>query len=369
MANVFISYARRDRDRVLALASALEHEGLSVWWDPNLVPGKRFRDIIARELAAADSVVVVWTAASIQSDYVQDEAEEARERGVLVPTTLEPVKPPAGFRQVQAADLSQWTGSNQHPEFRMLLSAVRTLVEAARADAAEPRAESPASEFAAPAASPAATSAFPPQTESSSPAPPTLSPQTAQPTGLSSAAASPPSPEAPPRAPAPHEVPFLPRLFDLFARPAVWLTGAALVAASGLEVGFGLAGTAAAMVIWAGAMAQAGVGAGFGSNRKMMVMVVSLGVTLIVAASAHSPKGAVSAILTGGAVFAGFTTIALGSGRGARRRSMRTSATRAAHRDYREEFRDYGEEIRREVLEGLRSRRARRRKSDTAPER
>ena len=64
MANVFLSYARRDRERVLALASALEREGLSVWWDPNLVPGKRFRDIIARELSAADAVIVVWTAAS-----------------------------------------------------------------------------------------------------------------------------------------------------------------------------------------------------------------------------------------------------------------------------------------------------------------
>jgi len=363
VANVFVSYARRDREQVLGLVSALEHEGLSVWWDPNLVPGKRFRDIIARELAAADSVVVVWTAASIQSDYVQDEAEEARERGVLVPTTLEPVKPPAGFRQVQAADLSQWTGSNQHPEFRMLLSAVRTLVEAARADAAEPRAESP--ERAAPAASPAGASTSPPQTVSSSAAGMTLSEETAPPTGASSAAAS---PAAPPRAPAPHEVPFLPRLFDLFARPAVWLTGAAVVAASGLQVGFGLAGTAAAMVIWAGAMAQAGVGA-FGANRKTMVMVISVGITLIVAASAHSPKGAVSAILTGGAVFAGVTTIVLASGRGARRRSMRSPATRAAHRAYREEFRDYGEEIKREVLEGLRSRRrSRRGKSDTAPE-
>ena len=371
MANVFVSYARRDREQVLGLVSALEHEGLSVWWDPNLVPGKRFRDIIARELAAADSVVVVWTAASIQSDYVQDEAEEARERGVLVPTTLEPVKPPAGFRQVQAADLRQWTGSNQHPEFRMLLRAVRTLVEAARADdASEARAESPAPERAPPASSPAGAATPPPPTVSSSAQRPTLSQPTAQPTGASSAAAAPAaSAEAPPSAPAPHEVPFLPRLFDLFARPAVWLTGAALVAASGLEVGFGLAGTAAAMMIWAGAMAQAGVGVGFGPNRKTMVMVISLGVTLIVAASAHSPKGAISAILTGGAVFAGVTTITMASGRGARRRSAPNRATRAAHRAYREEFRDYGEEIKREVLEGLRSRRARRRKSDTAPER
>ena len=354
MANVFISYARRDRERVTVLASALEHEGLSVWWDPNLVPGKRFRDIIARELAAADSVVVVWTAASIQSDYVQDEAEEARERGALVPITLEPVKPPAGFRQVQAADLSQWTGSSQHPEFRMLLSAVRTLVEAARADETEAPAESPGAESPA-AASPAATLTRPPPT--------------VQPTGPSTApAAAAASPEASSRPAAPHEVPFLPRLFDFFARPAVWLTAAAVVVASGVQVGFGLSGTAAAMVLWAGAMAQAGVGAGFGPNRKMMVTVISLGVTLIVAASAHNPHGVVAAILTGGAVFAGVTTIAMASGRGAKRRSMR--APRAAYRGYREDFRDYGEEIKREVLEGLRRRRrSRRGKSDTAPER
>ena len=351
MANVFVSYARRDREQVLALVSALEHEGLSVWWDPNLVPGKRFRDIIARELAAADSVVVVWTAASVQSDYVQDEAEEARERGALVPITLEPVKPPAGFRQVQAADLSQWTGSSQHPEFRMLLSAVRTLVEAARADEARPHADSSPIEPAPQAAGPTAA---PPQ-------------QPAQPPGPELAPPSPvPGPSSPPAAP--HEGPFLPRLYDLFARPAIWLTGAAVVAASGVQVGFGLSGTAAAMLLWAGAMAQAGVHGGLGPNRKMMVMVISLGVALIVGASAHSPNGVITAILVGSVVFAVATTINIASGRGARRRGTR-SATRAAYRDYRDEFRDYGEEIKREVLEGLRSRRrARRGKSDAARE-
>ena len=135
MANVFISYARRDRERVAQLTSALEGEGLSVWWDSELLPGRRFRQIIAEELAMADSVIVVWTAAALESDWVQDEAEEGRQRGVLIPVVFEPVRPPAGFRQVQAADLSQWTGSNQHPEFRSLVFAVRSLVQIARATA------------------------------------------------------------------------------------------------------------------------------------------------------------------------------------------------------------------------------------------
>jgi hypothetical protein len=133
VANVFISYARRDKERVARLTEALEGEGLSVWWDSDLVPGRRYRTIIAEQLAAADSVIVVWTAAALQSDWVQDEAEEARQRGVLIPVTLELVRPPAGFRQVQAADLSQWTGSPQHPDFRSLVFAVRSLVQVAEA--------------------------------------------------------------------------------------------------------------------------------------------------------------------------------------------------------------------------------------------
>ena len=343
MANVFVSYARRDRDRVVALVSALEHEGLSVWWDPNLVPGKRFRDIIARELDAADSVVVVWTAASIQSDYVQDEAEEARERGVLVPALLEPVKPPAGFRQVQAADLSQWTGGNEHPEFRVLLSAVHTLVKAARAEEADRRAEAGADDAAAPSAAQAAT-----------PPDPALATAAAAPMTASQAAPSPPA--------GPHDIPFVPRLFDLFARPVVWLTAAGFVAATGVQVGFGLSVTAAAMLIWAGAAAQAG--AGLSPNRKMMVMVTSLGVALIVGGSAHSASGVVSAVLVGAVIFAGFASISLASRRGSERvRSLRDSAGRS-------DYRAFAREIERDVLEKYRRRRrSRRAKSDAAPER
>lgn len=138
MPNVFISYSRRDRERVIQLADALQGEGLSVWWDPNLVPGRKFRQMIAEQLAAADCVVVVWTAASLESDWVQDEAEEARLRGVLIPVMMDPVKAPAGFRQVQAADLSQWSGNPQHPEFRALVQAAKTLADMARAAAPAP---------------------------------------------------------------------------------------------------------------------------------------------------------------------------------------------------------------------------------------
>jgi hypothetical protein len=126
-----------------------------------------------------------------------------------------------------------------------------------------------------------------------------------------------------------------------------------------VRVGFGLSVTAAAMVIWAGTAAQAG--ARLGPNRKMMVTVTSVGVALIVGASAHSASGVVSAILTGAVIFAGFASISLASGR--RSRSWREAAH---HPDYGE----FAQDIRQEVLEKLRRRRGRRRaKSGAAPER
>jgi hypothetical protein len=135
-----------------------------------------------------------------------------------------------------------------------------------------------------------------------------------------------------------------------------------LVALAGLQVGFGLTGTAAAMVIWAGATAQAC--AGLGSNRKMMIMVTSVGVGLIVGASAHSASGVVSAILVGAVIFAGVGSVSLASRRGSERiRSLRDTAR---HSDYRH----YAADIEREVLEKIRRRRgrSRRAKSGAAPD-
>ena len=36
MADVFVSYARTDKERVAPLVSAIEAQGWSVWWDPEI---------------------------------------------------------------------------------------------------------------------------------------------------------------------------------------------------------------------------------------------------------------------------------------------------------------------------------------------
>jgi formylglycine-generating enzyme required for sulfatase activity len=130
MSDIFISYASDDRPRAAAIAKALESEGWSVWWDRNIPAGARFSDIIQEELARARCVVVLWSAASIKKDWVIDEASEGRDRKVLVPVLAEPVRPPLGFRQIQAADLSSWQGDSSDAGFLTLRHHIASMLGA-----------------------------------------------------------------------------------------------------------------------------------------------------------------------------------------------------------------------------------------------
>jgi hypothetical protein len=119
-ADIFLSYAHEDRERIRPLVAAFEAEGWSVWWDRRIPAGGTFDEVIGERLEAARSVVVVWSHASVRKNWVKEEAEEGLLRGVLVPVLLEATNPPRGFRRIQAADLENWEGDAAHPAFRGL---------------------------------------------------------------------------------------------------------------------------------------------------------------------------------------------------------------------------------------------------------
>lgn len=124
MASVFLSYDHDDVARAALIASALEKAGHSVWWDRQIHGGAEYQTEIENAVQQADAVVVLWSARSIKSAWVRDEAAEGRDQGKLVPVLLEPVKPPMGFRQYQTIDLSDRRRTAAAAQLDQLLRAV-----------------------------------------------------------------------------------------------------------------------------------------------------------------------------------------------------------------------------------------------------
>jgi TIR domain len=124
MSDIFISYAREDRDKAKTLAELFQQQGWSVWWDRSIPPGRSFDEVIEEALGAAKCVVVLWSKSSASSDWVKGEAAEGLQRKILVPVRIESANVPLEFRRLQTVDLSDWEGDAGHPELGGFLEAV-----------------------------------------------------------------------------------------------------------------------------------------------------------------------------------------------------------------------------------------------------
>ena len=101
MSGIFLSYVREDVERARALALLLERKGYSVWWDRRIRGGAQYSTEIEAALKSADKIVVLWSAKSVESPWVRDEAAVGRDTGRFVPVTIDGTEPPLGFRQFQ----------------------------------------------------------------------------------------------------------------------------------------------------------------------------------------------------------------------------------------------------------------------------
>jgi tetratricopeptide (TPR) repeat protein len=109
MAKLFLSYSRKDEARARRFTEWLERQGNDVWRDEDDIGGgASFSSEIEKALADCDAVLVLWSASSIQSAWVRDEAGFGRDAGKLIPFSLDGTEPPLGFRQFQSIDLSKW---------------------------------------------------------------------------------------------------------------------------------------------------------------------------------------------------------------------------------------------------------------------
>ncbi len=125
MTQLFISYARENRDTAERVAHALGALGIDVWWDRNLAGGSEFSEVIEQQIAEAHVVIVLWSEPSGRSSFVRDESMRALEAGKLLPVRIEAVVPPLGFGQIHALDLLDWSGAADDPAFIDVANEVR----------------------------------------------------------------------------------------------------------------------------------------------------------------------------------------------------------------------------------------------------
>ncbi len=126
---VFISYSSQDRDKVEAIADAFIKAGFNVWWDRDLLPGDSYEDSIEVALNSAKAVIVCWSQASVHSEWVRSEADDARVNGKLCPVMIEDCSVPKPFDRVHTENIIGWRGNRDHHAFQELEEAVRARVE------------------------------------------------------------------------------------------------------------------------------------------------------------------------------------------------------------------------------------------------
>jgi putative solute:sodium symporter small subunit len=112
MADIFISYSKKDRSLARDLTSSLESVGYTVWWDTNLLSGDTFTHVINRELRESRAVIVIWTLNSVTSEWVIAEASRGRGAQKLLPVMIDGLSEehiPVPFNVLHTEPLS-----NQH---------------------------------------------------------------------------------------------------------------------------------------------------------------------------------------------------------------------------------------------------------------
>lgn len=118
MSDIFVSYAKEDRKRIVPLVRLLENARWKVFWDRNIPTGESWRQFIGAQIKVARCIVVAWSVSSVKSEWVHEEADQGKRKKILIPVLIDKVEPPFGFGTIQTADLTDWDGSASHNGFR-----------------------------------------------------------------------------------------------------------------------------------------------------------------------------------------------------------------------------------------------------------
>jgi predicted ATPase/class 3 adenylate cyclase len=127
MSDVFISYSSSTTAKAQQMAEALRASGYSVWRDDQIPAHRSFASVIDERLESAKAVVVIWSQAAVNSDWVQSEADTARVERKLIQLTIDGSRLPRPFDRIQCTDLTDWDGDLDAPAWRKVVESVAQL--------------------------------------------------------------------------------------------------------------------------------------------------------------------------------------------------------------------------------------------------
>lgn len=94
MTDVFLSYARKNREKAQQIADSIVDDGYSLWWDTALKASDNCAIKIEQALEDSKSVVVCWSQQANKSLWVRAEATEALDHDKLIQFKLDDSRMP-----------------------------------------------------------------------------------------------------------------------------------------------------------------------------------------------------------------------------------------------------------------------------------
>lgn len=163
MTDVYVAYARQDRERLRVVGELLRQEGWDSWMDP-AEPKPDLSPIADLKLGWSKAVLVLWSDSARRSEYVRSEAATGLYKNKLIQARIDGEPPPRPFDELDAVDLSRWNGDPGDPNWQRLTAMLRNCA----GDPVKPPAPAPKR--------PAAQAAPPPQPAPRKPEPPRPTP-------------------------------------------------------------------------------------------------------------------------------------------------------------------------------------------------
>jgi hypothetical protein len=127
-ADLFISYPKSSRERIVAINNGLVAAGYSVFFDfESLRSGEQFEEVIDYQVKGARAVVACWSPTSFKSRWCKSEWRVAVHHRNLIPIMIEPFTfedIPTEFNAFHYIDFTTFRGSPQELCFANLLKSI-----------------------------------------------------------------------------------------------------------------------------------------------------------------------------------------------------------------------------------------------------